>query len=190
MLDLKVGGKARKFLETSSLLFGEHGFTNVGVDTIVRESKIAKMTLYQYFESKEKLVEICLVVHKNQLVEKIEFILEQVGNLSLIDKLKKIFYLHVDIKSSYRLIFKAIVEIKLAYPIAYEVVRKYRTWFVNTIYQLMSTYKKTVTYQEAHMFLFIIDGAMNQLLSPNHIDDRESLFDYYLLTVFASRNKT
>lgn len=93
-------------------------------------------------------------------------------------------------QSSYRLIFKAIVEIKLAYPIAYEVVKKYRTWFVNTIYQLMSTYKKTVTYQEAHMFLFIIDGAMTQLLSPNHIDDRESLFDYYLLTVFASRNKT
>ncbi|MDC4368362.1 TetR/AcrR family transcriptional regulator, partial [Acinetobacter baumannii] len=63
MLDLKVGGKAKQVLETSSLLFGQYGFTNVGVDTIVRESKIAKMTLYQYFESKEKLVEICLVVH-------------------------------------------------------------------------------------------------------------------------------
>lgn len=189
MLNLKLGDKARKLLETSSLLFGEHGFTNVGVDTIVRESKVSKMTLYQYFESKEKLVEICLVVHKNQLMEKIEFILEQAGNLSLIDKLKKIFYLHVDVKSSYHLIFKAIIEIKLAYPIAYEVVKKYRTWFINTIYQLMSSYKKTVTYQEAHMFLFVIDGAMTQLLSPNYIDDRESLFDYYLMTVFASHNK-
>ncbi|HFF4699398.1 TPA: TetR/AcrR family transcriptional regulator, partial [Acinetobacter baumannii] len=48
MLDLKVGGKARKLLETSSSLFGEYGFTNIGVDTIVRESKVAKMTLYQY----------------------------------------------------------------------------------------------------------------------------------------------
>ncbi|KHO14574.1 hypothetical protein NT90_15365 [Acinetobacter baumannii] len=189
MLDLKVGGKARKFLETSSYLFGEYGFTNVGVDTIVREAKIAKMTLYQYFESKEKLVEICLVVHKNQLIEKVKFILEQVGNLSLVDKLKKIFYLHVDMQSSYHLIFKAIVEIKLAYPVAYDVVRKYRTWLVNTIYQLISTYRKNATYQDAHLFLFIIDGAMTQLLSPNHVDDRESLFDYYLLTVFASYNK-
>lgn len=189
MFDLKVGGKAQQVLETSSLLFGEYGFTNVGVDTIVRESKVAKMTLYQYFESKEKLVEICLVVHKNQLIEKVEFILEKVENLSLIDKLKKIFYLHVDMESSYRLIFKAIVEIKLAYPVAYEVVKKYRTWLINTIYQLVSTHKKNVTYQDAHMFLFIIDGAMTQLLSPNHIDDRESLFDYYLMTVFASHNK-
>ncbi|MFW1841941.1 TetR/AcrR family transcriptional regulator [Acinetobacter pittii] len=189
MLNLKLGDKARKLLRTSSLLFGEHGFTNVGVDTIVRESKVSKMTLYQYFESKEKLVETCLVVHKNQLMEKIEFILEQVEDLSLIDKLKKIFYLHVDIESSYILFFKAIVEIKLAYPAAYDVVRKYRTWFINTIYQLISTYKKNANYQEAHLFLFIIDGAMTQLLSPNHIDDRESLFDYYLMTVFASHNK-
>lgn len=186
MLDLKVGGKAKKLLETSSFLFGEYGFTNVGVDTLVRESKVAKMTLYQYFESKEKLVEICLVVHKNQLIEKVEFILEQVENLSLIDKLKKIFYLHVDIESSYRLIFKAIVEIKLAYPVAYDVVRKYRTWLINTIYQLISTYKKNATYQDAHLFLFIIDGAMTQLLSPNHVEDRKSLLDYYLLKVFAS----
>ncbi|MGQ1306510.1 TetR/AcrR family transcriptional regulator [Acinetobacter baumannii] len=76
MLDLKVGSKANQVLETSSSLFVEYGFTNIGVDTIVRESKVAKMTLYQYFESKEKLVEICLIVHKNQLIEKIDFILE------------------------------------------------------------------------------------------------------------------
>ncbi|HFK9535855.1 TetR/AcrR family transcriptional regulator [Acinetobacter baumannii] len=190
MLDLKVGGKAKQVLETSSFLFGQYGFTNVGVDTIVRESKIAKMTLYQYFESKEKLVEICLVVHKNQLIEKIDFILEQINNLSLVDKLKKIFYLHVDMESSYRLIFKAIVEIKLAYPVAYDVVRKYRTWLINTIYQLISAYNDNATYQEAHMFLFIIDGAMTQLLSPNHVDDIESLFDYYLLKVFASYNRS
>ncbi|MDC5389772.1 TetR/AcrR family transcriptional regulator, partial [Acinetobacter baumannii] len=54
---------------------------------------------------------------------------------------------------------------------------------------LISVYKKNATYQEAHIFLFIIDGAMTQLLSPNHVDDRESLFDYYLLTVFESYNK-
>lgn len=190
MLNLKLGDKVRKLLGTSSLLFGEHGFTNVGVDTIVRESKVSKMTLYQYFESKEKLVEICLVVHKNQLIEKIDFILEQINNLSLVDKLKKIFYLHVDMESSYRLIFKAIVEIKLAYPEAYDVVRKYRTWLINTIYQLISAYNDNATYQEAHMFLFIIDGAMTQLLSPNHVDDIESLFDYYLLKVFASYNRS
>lgn len=188
MLNLKMGGKAKQVLETSSLLFGQYGFSNVGVDTIVRESKVSKMTLYQYFESKEKLVEICLVVHKNQLIDKIEFVLDRVENLSLVDKLKKIFYLHVDIQSSYHLIFKAIVEIKSTYPVAYDVVKKYRTWFINTIYQILSEHKKTVAYQEAHMFLFIIDGAMTQLLSPNHVDDRESLFDYYLLSVFALYN--
>jgi hypothetical protein len=33
---------------------------------------------------------------------------------------------------------------------------------------------------DAHMFLFVIDGAMVQLLDPNKPDERERLLDYFL----------
>jgi hypothetical protein len=35
--------------------------------------------------------------------------------------------------------------------------------------------------QDAHMFLFVIDGAMVQLLDPNKPDERERLLEYFLM---------
>jgi AcrR family transcriptional regulator len=50
-------GSARdRILETAYRLFSRHGIQAVGVDTIVAESHVAKMTLYRYFPSKEDLV--------------------------------------------------------------------------------------------------------------------------------------
>ncbi|WP_213030735.1 TetR/AcrR family transcriptional regulator, partial [Acinetobacter baumannii] len=36
---------------------------------IVRESEITKATFYNYFHSKERLIEICLMVQKEKLQE-------------------------------------------------------------------------------------------------------------------------
>ena len=50
-------GSARdRILETAYRLFSRHGIQAVGIDTIVAESHVAKMTLYRYFPSKEDLV--------------------------------------------------------------------------------------------------------------------------------------
>jgi AcrR family transcriptional regulator len=43
-------------LDTAGKLFFRNGFRAIGVDTIVRESGVAKMTLYRYFPSKEDLI--------------------------------------------------------------------------------------------------------------------------------------
>ncbi|KCZ02349.1 putative transcriptional regulator domain protein, partial [Acinetobacter baumannii 26016_7] len=37
------------------------------------------------------------------------------------------------------------------------------------------------TVEDAHMFLFVIDGAMVQLLSKDRIDERDKLLDYFLI---------
>ncbi len=47
-------------METASALFYAEGIHAVGVDRVVRDSGVAKATLYQHFRSKEELVAACL----------------------------------------------------------------------------------------------------------------------------------
>lgn len=55
--DRRVKRSAReRILETAELLFNREGFLAVGVDTIVAQSGVAKMTLYRHFPSKDALV--------------------------------------------------------------------------------------------------------------------------------------
>jgi hypothetical protein len=77
--------------------------------------------------------------------------------------------------------FKAIFEIAKTHPKAYQVVIDYRNWFINEIYHLLLTSHTNVSKQDAHMFLFTIDGAMVQLLDPNKPDERERLLEYFLM---------
>lgn len=52
---------ARKRLVTTALdLFLHHGLQSVGIDWILREASVSKMTLYKYFPSKEDLIEAVL----------------------------------------------------------------------------------------------------------------------------------
>jgi AcrR family transcriptional regulator len=50
------GGARGRILETAYHLFSRHGIHAVGIDTIVAEAQVAKMTLYRHFPSKEALV--------------------------------------------------------------------------------------------------------------------------------------
>ncbi len=45
-----------KILSTARNLFYQNGFQAVGIDTIIKESGIAKMTLYNHFHSKSELI--------------------------------------------------------------------------------------------------------------------------------------
>ncbi len=45
-----------RLLETAARLFFEHDYRSVGVDTIVAESGVGKMTLYRHFPTKDDLI--------------------------------------------------------------------------------------------------------------------------------------
>ncbi len=46
----------QRILDAASKLFYEEGIQNVGVDRIVKESSVAKMSLYKHFGSKDDLI--------------------------------------------------------------------------------------------------------------------------------------
>jgi AcrR family transcriptional regulator len=59
--------KEEAVLTTATRLFCELGYHAVGVDTIVAEANVAKMTFYKYFPSKENLIEKVLLRRDQQL---------------------------------------------------------------------------------------------------------------------------
>jgi AcrR family transcriptional regulator len=58
-----------RILTTALQLFSRHGFHAVGVDRIVAESGVAKMTLYKHFRSKEQLIVQALQLGREQWMD-------------------------------------------------------------------------------------------------------------------------
>ncbi|MEE1853466.1 TetR family transcriptional regulator [Acinetobacter baumannii] len=161
-------------------LFHHRGFHLIGVDRIVKESEITKATFYNYFHSKERLIEICLMVQKEKLQEQVVAMVEYDLSTSAIDKLKKLYFLHTDVEGPYYLLFKAVFEIKNSYPNAYQSAVRYRTWLKNEIYSQLRLLKPDVSFTDAKLFLYMVEGTIIQLLSSGGVSERESVFEYFL----------
>ena len=177
MPNLVLSTRAIQIINTSIHLFHHHGFHTVGVDRIVKESHTPKATFYNYFHSKERFIEICLIVQKERLKEKVDAIGEYDQSTNVKDKLKKLYFLHTDLEGLYYLLFKAIFEMKLTYPKAYITAVRYRTWLINEIYSQLRILKNDATFQDAKLFLYMIEGAIIQLLSPDAAIEREKVLD-------------
>ncbi|EOQ74045.1 hypothetical protein F929_02063 [Acinetobacter lactucae] len=180
MPNLVLPTRAIQVINKSINLFHHHGFHTIGIDRIVKESNIPKATFYNYFHSKERFIEICLIVQKERLKEKVISIAEHVNHTNVIDQLKKLYFLHTDLEGPYYLLFKAIFEIKLTYPKAYQTAVRYRTWLINEIYSQLRTLKTDATFQDAKLFLYLIEGAIIQLLGSNTAIEQESMVDCFL----------
>lgn len=55
-------------LEAATVLFARRGFRSAGIDAILEEAKVARMTLYHHFGSKEQLVRDVLDTHESRVV--------------------------------------------------------------------------------------------------------------------------
>jgi AcrR family transcriptional regulator len=73
----QAGSVAReRILETAQHLFYRDGYRAVGVDTIVAESGVAKMTLYRHFSSKDDLIVAYLERTNEQMLAWMESLIE------------------------------------------------------------------------------------------------------------------
>ena len=175
MPNLEISPRALKVIDTSIQLFDLYGFKNVGVDFILEETQIAKMTFYKYFKSKAGLIEMCMSLQKDRLKQEVLAIIYSCRHFTATDKLKEIYRLHADLNSPYHLLFKAIFEIKKLYTDAYQVVVEYRKWLVREILESLSDLEIHLLKPDVDLFLFMIDGTMVQLVSGCAVD-REGIW--------------
>jgi AcrR family transcriptional regulator len=164
--------RAVQVVNKSIELFHYNGFHLVGIDRLVKECAVTKATFYNYFHSKERLIEICLIVQKERLKEKVVSVVEYDRDTNAVDKLKKLYLLHADLDGLYYLLFKAIFETKLTHPKAYITAVRYRTWLINEIYSLLRALNSDVSFTDAKLFLYMIEGVIIQRLSSGEVDER------------------
>lgn len=77
--------KRDALIETAEELFYQFGFHAVGIDRIIAESQVAKMTLYKHFPSKDDLIETVLTEASKRVVQWLE---TETDRLSLTDEMR------------------------------------------------------------------------------------------------------
>jgi AcrR family transcriptional regulator len=179
MPHLEISTKKLKAVQTAIRLFTTNGFHTAGVDLIVKESEITKMTFYNYFHSKERLIEMCIAFQKSLLKEEVLAIIYSNRYYSSSDKLKEIVRLHVCFNSLYYLLLKAVFEIRVAYPQAYRMAIEYRKWLLHEIFDLVFSLETRALKPDANMVLNLIDGLMFQFLSSNNLEQRDIVIDLF-----------
>jgi AcrR family transcriptional regulator len=72
--------KRDHLLDTAFRLFYRDGYHAVGIDTILAEAKLAKMTLYHHFASKEELIVAALDRRSDEIQEAVQAALAKAGS--------------------------------------------------------------------------------------------------------------
>lgn len=76
-LDGESAAKNR-IMETSLALFYQHGIHEVGIDRIIAESNVAKMTFYHHFSTKRDLIQAFLVLRDERYMNWVESTLDSI----------------------------------------------------------------------------------------------------------------
>src|SRR5688500_6664518 len=75
---VKASTKRDHLVETAWRLFYRDGYRAVGIDTILAEAGVAKMTLYNHFTSKEELIVAVLERQHQAFMESLRTAVERV----------------------------------------------------------------------------------------------------------------
>ncbi len=177
--DLEISSKKLHIIRTAIGLFTTYGFHTAGVDLIAKQCEVPKATLYNYFRSKEGLIEMCIAFQKSLLKEEVLAIIYSSHYRTPIDKLKEIVVLHVNSNSLYHLLLKAFFEIKVVYPQAYRMAVEYRKWLTREIFELIFSLEMSVLKPDADMVLNLIDGLMFEFLSTDSVENRDAAMDCF-----------
>ncbi|HAV4999034.1 TPA: TetR family transcriptional regulator, partial [Acinetobacter nosocomialis] len=66
------------------------------------------------------------------------------------------------------------------YPKAYKTAVRYRTWLTNEVYSQLRLLKTDASFTDAKLFLYMIEGAIIQLLSSDKTTQKEKMLEYFL----------
>jgi AcrR family transcriptional regulator len=154
--------KRQQVVDTATALFSKHGFHPVGIDWIIDDSRVARMTLYRHFAGKDDLVREVLEQRYTYIVDSIEQSVLQLTDPA--ERVKAIFDWY---GAWFRtpefagcLFDRALAEFGTAYPKVSEVAIRYRQKITNWIAELLAdVVPPDVAKQLGNVYMMLLDGA-------------------------------
>lgn len=169
----KYKTKKGVILDTALHLYYQRGFNSIGVDRIILESKVAKMTYYRYFKAKVDIYDACLEHEideiKTGLLDAIESI-DKKNYLGQIDIVIDWFYTRSNSVGYNGMLYQK-AKAELIDSSCLLIVDDYYMWLNQTICDLLfkayiSNYK-----QKTNFIITLIDGMLQapNLMSINEL---------------------
>lgn len=171
--------KKEDIIQTALDLFNRYSYGSVGVDRIIEESGVAKMTFYKYFPSKEKLIETCLTRRSENIQSAIQAELALCSPEDHLGKVKAIYNWYINWFKSEGfngcMFQKATVEILKRYPTIMDPIEGYRLWLHDLSKDLFSKLHVNQPEILSSMFINILDGmTVYANISQDHQHIEES----------------
>ncbi|WP_322041230.1 TetR/AcrR family transcriptional regulator [Burkholderia diffusa] len=154
--------KRQVVVDKATELFSRHGFHPVGVDWIIDDSGVARMTLYRHFPSKDELIREVLVQRYDLIIGSIETQLRDVHDP--VERVKTIFDWYEAWFNTPEfagcLFERALAEFGTAYAPISDVAIRYRRKMVEWIAELLAPLVLPETAQRlAGVYMMLLDGA-------------------------------
>ena len=162
--------KRQQVVDTATALFSKHGFHPVGIDWIINDSGVARMTLYRHFAGKDDLVREVLEQRYTYIVGSLEQ-----SVLPLVDptdRVKAIFdwygaWFHTP-EFAGCLFERALAEFGTTYPKVSEVAIRYRQKIANWIAELLAdVVSPDAAKQLGNVYMMLLDGATVEARAVN-----------------------
>lgn len=160
----RASSKKNIILQTAHRLFREQCFGRAGIDRIIEESAVAKMTFYRHFKSKDQLIEACLEFEIENQISSINAACSQPHINSPIEKLQALYLWFIDraldLDNRSCIINKALAELSHLHNI-HKIVIYYDSLKYNYVQSLLL--ENSITNKETHHIFY---GFLSSILMP------------------------
>lgn len=165
-----VSEKRQILLEKATALFSEHGFQAVGVDWIIRDSGVVRMTLYRHFAGKDELIREVLLQRHRHIFESIELKMRHITDPRA--RLKSIFTWYQSWFCTPEfagcLFERALAEFGTKRPLISDTAVNFRNSMTDLMVGILQeTVPASSAKRLAHIFMMLLDGATVEARATN-----------------------
>lgn len=183
--------KREDILSSATKLFSQYGYNTVGVDAIIKESKVAKMTFYRHFPSKDILIEQVLVRRNENLQASIKRDVDILSDPLL--KLKMIFdwYENWIFSEDFHgcMFIRASEEFRDPSSFSRKIAQAHKNWFIDYIESILKELNMKNTERIATHMVILLEGITvrsNMYTSPSR---GEFKFAWQCISQMVSENQ-